>query len=123
LGAIALRAFSGLPFWACLAIALFGLLVNGWLATWEDEQSGGFSNRTDKRPSNLRHHKREGTMSVIWKTMAGSVLVGLIVGFFRENYWQTVLLTLIIGVTSGVGLAVLVRNGVFGNRKNDKGKP
>ena len=47
LGALGIRAFSRLPFWACFLIALFGLLVNGWLATWEDEQPGGFNNPTD----------------------------------------------------------------------------
>jgi hypothetical protein len=51
LAAYAIRAFSDLPFWACFAIAIFGLLLNGWLATWEDEQSGGFNNPTDKGPS------------------------------------------------------------------------
>ena len=31
-------------FWVCFLIAEFVLLANGWLATWEDEQPGGFNN-------------------------------------------------------------------------------
>lgn len=44
LAAFALRAVSALPFWGCFAIAVIALLLNGWLATWEDEQPGGFNN-------------------------------------------------------------------------------
>jgi hypothetical protein len=50
LGALALRAFSGLPFWGCFAITVLAVLVNGWLATWEDNQPGGFNNPTDQGP-------------------------------------------------------------------------
>ena len=42
--ALILRAVSGLPFWACFLAALVGVLLNGWFATWEDEQPGGFNN-------------------------------------------------------------------------------
>jgi hypothetical protein len=42
--ALAMWALSGLRFWVCFLIALFAVLVNGWLATWEDEQPGGFNN-------------------------------------------------------------------------------
>jgi hypothetical protein len=51
LGGLGIRALSGLPFWGCFLIALFGILVNGWLATWEDEQPGGFNNPTNQPPS------------------------------------------------------------------------
>jgi hypothetical protein len=44
------RAFTGLPFWVCFAIAVLAILVNGWLATWEDNQPGGFNNPTDQGP-------------------------------------------------------------------------
>ena len=50
LGALALRAYSGLPVWGCFLIALFGLLVVGLLPAWEDEQPGGFNNPHDKPP-------------------------------------------------------------------------
>ena len=49
--ALGLRAFSGMPFWGCFLIALFALLVNGWVATWEDDQPGGFNNPNDHPPS------------------------------------------------------------------------
>jgi hypothetical protein len=52
IGGSALRAFSDLPFWACFAITLFAVLVNGWLATWEDEQPGGFDNPKDDQARN-----------------------------------------------------------------------
>jgi hypothetical protein len=35
---------SGMPFWICLLLATAGLVVNGYLATCEDEQPGGFNN-------------------------------------------------------------------------------
>ena len=46
LAALGIRAFSGLPFWACFAIAFFGLPVNGRLAAWKDDEPGGFNNLT-----------------------------------------------------------------------------
>jgi hypothetical protein len=48
--AYAVHALSDLPFWPCFAIAVFGLVVNAWLATWEDELPGGFNNPTDEGP-------------------------------------------------------------------------
>jgi hypothetical protein len=54
LGALALSSFSGLPFWACFAIAFGALLANGWLATWEDNQPGGFNNPTDRDETNSK---------------------------------------------------------------------
>ena len=47
LAALALSTFSRLPFWACLGIAAVALLINGWLAEWEDNQPGGFNNPRD----------------------------------------------------------------------------
>ena len=44
--ALGLRAVSGLPLWGCLAIALGAMLINGWVAEWEDNQPGGFNNLT-----------------------------------------------------------------------------
>lgn len=43
LAALAVRALTGLPFWVCFAMAVVALLVNGWLATREDNQPGGFN--------------------------------------------------------------------------------
>ena len=34
----------GLPFWAAFGLAVFGMVVNGFLAEWEDNQPGGFNN-------------------------------------------------------------------------------
>jgi hypothetical protein len=49
--ALVLRALSGMPFWGCLAIAVTAMLVNGWLAEWEDNQPGGFTNPTPDPPT------------------------------------------------------------------------
>ena len=35
--ALALRAFSGLSFWTCFAIAVGSLLLNGWLMARKDD--------------------------------------------------------------------------------------
>jgi hypothetical protein len=43
-GALMLRALARMPFEACFAIALVALLINGWLAVWEDTRPGGFNN-------------------------------------------------------------------------------
>jgi hypothetical protein len=48
--------------------------------------------------------------SPIWGGATLGLFVGLIVGFFRENYWQTVLYAVMIGAALGVGLSIL---GVF----------
>lgn len=54
-GALVLRALVRLPFWACLAIVLVGLLINGWLAAWEDDQPDGFYNpNTNERNADDR---------------------------------------------------------------------
>ena len=54
IAALALSYLSGLPFWGGFAIVIVALLVNGWLATWEDDQPGGFSNPTDRNESNSK---------------------------------------------------------------------
>jgi hypothetical protein len=51
LGAVVIRTFSGLSFLACLAIAVGAMLVNGWVAEWEDNRPGGFNNPTPDDPS------------------------------------------------------------------------
>jgi hypothetical protein len=47
--------------------------------------------------------EREDNRSAIWGGGTIGLLVGLIVGFFRESYWQTVLNAVLIG--AGLGLA------------------
>lgn len=37
-GALLLRAFTGMSVWACVAIVAVALLVDGWMATREDDQ-------------------------------------------------------------------------------------
>ena len=46
--ALGIRAMSDLPFWACFLIAVFSVLINGWIATWEDEQPRGFNDPKDQ---------------------------------------------------------------------------
>ena len=48
LGALLLRAVSDLPFLACFLIVLVAVLINGFLAAWEDEQPGRFNNPRDE---------------------------------------------------------------------------
>ena len=42
------------------------------------------------------------------------LFLGLILGFFRESYWQTVLYAVLIGAALGVGANVLAW---FGQRR------
>lgn len=51
--------------------------------------------------------------SPIWGGATLGLFVGLIVGFFRENYWQTVLYAVGIGAALGLGSEVLARVGNF----------
>jgi hypothetical protein len=46
--------FFGLTFGAAFAVILIAVLVNGWLATVEDDMPGGFNNpqRSDSDTSN-----------------------------------------------------------------------
>lgn len=47
---LGLRWVSGMPLWACFVVSLFAILINGWLATWEDDRPGGFNNPRDHKP-------------------------------------------------------------------------
>jgi hypothetical protein len=42
--AFGLHALSGLNFWICLVVVFFAMLLNGYIATIEDEWPGGFNN-------------------------------------------------------------------------------
>ncbi len=42
--ALGLHALSGLNFWICLLMVLGGILLNGYIATVEDDWPGGFNN-------------------------------------------------------------------------------
>jgi hypothetical protein len=59
LAALALRAFSGLPFWACFLMATAAMLVSGWLATWEDNQPGGPNDQTADHHSDSKANRPE----------------------------------------------------------------
>jgi hypothetical protein len=50
IGTVGLHAVSGMPYWGCFLIVLFALVINGWVATREDEQPGGFNNPKDRPP-------------------------------------------------------------------------
>ena len=39
-----------LSFWIVFPIVVLGLFINGLLATWEDEQPGGFCNPNPEEP-------------------------------------------------------------------------
>lgn len=36
--------WTGIGFWVAFAIVYVAMLINGWVATLEDEQPGGFNN-------------------------------------------------------------------------------
>lgn len=36
--------FTDFGFWPVLGVIVVAVLINGWLATWEDELPGGFYN-------------------------------------------------------------------------------
>jgi hypothetical protein len=42
--AFGLHALSGLNLWICFVMAVCGMLLNGYIATLEDEWPGGFNN-------------------------------------------------------------------------------
>jgi hypothetical protein len=50
--AIGVHIVSGLPLWACFLMSVFAVLINGWLATWEDDQPGGFNKPRERPPRN-----------------------------------------------------------------------
>ena len=49
--------------------------------------------------------------SPIWGGATLGLLIGLIAGFFRDHYWQTVLYAVLIGAGLGVAADVLARIG------------
>ena len=49
----------------------------------------------------------EDNRSAVWGGGTMGLLVGLIGGFFTDNYWQTVLYAAGIGVALGVGANLL----------------
>jgi hypothetical protein len=49
----------------------------------------------------------EDNRSAIWGGATFGLLIGLIVGFFRESYWHTVLYAVLIGAALGVGANIL----------------
>lgn len=53
--------------------------------------------------------------SAIWGGATLGLIVGLVAGFFRENYWQTVIYALAIGGALGLGSVVvaLIGNAVL----------
>jgi len=53
--AFGFHRWIGLNFWACLALVVFAILVNGLIAAVEDELPGGFNNpKPDGNPDKLR---------------------------------------------------------------------
>jgi hypothetical protein len=58
--AFGVRALSGLSFWACFAIAAGSMVVNGWLAEWEDNQPGGFNHGVPDAGSTPEDPKSSG---------------------------------------------------------------
>jgi hypothetical protein len=53
--AMALHKVSTLDFWACLVLVVGAMLLNGYIATIEDDWPGGFNN-PDPLPS--QHQRR-----------------------------------------------------------------
>lgn len=45
------------------------------------------------------------------------LIVGLVVGFFRDSYWQTVLYAVVIGAALGAGTNLLAWIGGFLGRR------
>jgi hypothetical protein len=52
--------------------------------------------------------------SPVWGGATLGLILGLIAGFFRENYWQTVLSGIVIGAVFGLAVNLLA---AFGNRR------
>ena len=46
--AFGIHKFTGLNFWICLGLVVFGILINGLVATIEDELPGGYHNPISK---------------------------------------------------------------------------
>jgi len=65
IAALALSYIRGLTVWGGFAIVIVALLVNGWLATWEDNQPGGFNNPIDRNETNSRQRQVQRVQSVV----------------------------------------------------------
>jgi len=61
---IALHKVSTLNFWACLALVVNAMLLNGYIATIEDDWPGGFNN-PDPQPSNAQRRVAQITERVL----------------------------------------------------------
>jgi hypothetical protein len=61
---IALHKVSALNFWACLAPFVGAMLLNGYVATIEDDWPGGF-NIPDPQPSNAQRRVAQITERVL----------------------------------------------------------
>lgn len=61
--------------------------------------------------------EREEKGSAIWGGATGGLFIGLIVGFFRESYWQTVLYAVVIGAALGLGANLLAVVGYLIHRR------
>ena len=59
--ALAVHVWGGMPYWAAFAITLIALLLNGWLATWEDNQPGGFNKAKNDDGRDKDERLRKGT--------------------------------------------------------------
>lgn len=62
--AIALHKVSTLNFWACLVLVVGAMLLNGYIATIEDDWPGGFNN-PDPPPSNTQRRVAQVTERVL----------------------------------------------------------
>jgi hypothetical protein len=51
--------------------------------------------------------EREDNRSAIWGGATFGLLIGLIVGFFRDSYWQTVVYAVLIGAALGLAANIL----------------
>jgi hypothetical protein len=60
LAAVALSHFAKLNFWACLGMTAGAVVVNGLVATLEDDLPGGFNNPDGEAHSEVRGHHRLG---------------------------------------------------------------
>ena len=68
--AAGLSAWQHLPFWPTVLIALAAILVNGWVATLEDDLPGGFNN-----PDGT--HTPKYVVVVTWVVRTIGVIVGI----------------------------------------------
>jgi hypothetical protein len=60
IGAVAFSHFARLNLWACLGIAVGGILVNGWVARLEDEPARQLQQSRRQAHAPVRDHHRLG---------------------------------------------------------------